>query len=102
MDASGSPDAAKRLSRRLTRLGWSIQVAPASHGRPVEVSRIDYSTRSPQIAQALARTLPGAVRAHACTGACPAIRLVVGKDALAWSEPRKLAWNEPRKVVAKS
>lgn len=89
VDASGSPDAARRLSLRLARLGWSVQAAVA-HGRPVEASsRIDYPARSPQIAQALARTLPGAVKVRACPGACPAIRLVVGRDARAWSLPRK-------------
>jgi hypothetical protein len=30
------------------------------------------------------------VPVHACAGACPAIRLVVGKDARAWSLPKKL------------
>jgi hypothetical protein len=90
VDQSGTPDAAKRLSQRLTRLGWSVQIAPASRAKPVEVTRIDYPTRTPQIAQALARTLPGAVHTHVCAGACPAIRLVVGKDARAWSLPRKV------------
>ena len=90
VDASGSPDAARRLSLRLARLGWSVQAAPPSRLRPVEATRIDYPTRAPQVAQALARTLPGAVRVHACDGACPAIRLVVGKDARAWSQPRKI------------
>jgi tetratricopeptide (TPR) repeat protein len=90
VDASGSPDAARRLGQRLTRLGWSVQAAAPSHLRPVEASRIDYPTRAPQIAHALARTLPGAVLVHACAGACPAIRLVVGKDARGWSQPKKL------------
>ncbi len=91
VDASGSPDAARRLGLRLTRLGWSIQTEPASGKRAVEASsRIDYPARNPQIAQALAHTLPGAVRVHACAGACPAIRLVVGKDARAWSPPKKV------------
>jgi tetratricopeptide (TPR) repeat protein len=92
IDASGSPDTARRLSLRLTRLGWSVQTEAVSRSRLVEASsRIDYPTRTPQIAQALARTLPGAVRVHACAGACPAIRLVVGKDAQAWSLSRKVA-----------
>jgi len=90
VDASGSPDAARKVGMRLTRLGWSVQAAPASSARPVEASRIDYPARAPQIAQALARTLPGAVRVHVCAGACPAIRLVVGKDARAWSPPKKI------------
>lgn len=90
VDASGSPETARRLSLRLARLGWSVQAVAASHGRPVEASsRIDYPARSPQIAQALAHTLPGAVKVHACARACPAIRLVVGKDAQAWSSSRK-------------
>jgi tetratricopeptide (TPR) repeat protein len=90
IDASGSPDAARRLSLRLTRLGWSVQTETASHTRLIEASsRIDYPARTPQIARALANTLPGAVRVHACAGACPAIRLVVGKDAQAWSLPKK-------------
>jgi Flp pilus assembly protein TadD len=92
IDASGSPDAARRLSVRLTRLGWSVQTETASRARRIEASsRIDYPTRTPQIAQALAHTLPGAVRVHACAGACPAILLVVGKDAQAWSLPKKVA-----------
>ena len=91
VDASGSPDAARRLGLRLTRLGWSVQTEASLHKRPVEASsRIDYPARAPQIAQALARTLPGAVRVHACAGACPSIRLVVGKDAQAWSQPKKV------------
>ncbi len=91
VDASGSPDAARRLGLRLTRLGWSVQTEATLHKRPVEASsRIDYPARAPQIAQALARTLPGAVRVHACAGACPSIRLVVGKDAQAWSQPKKV------------
>jgi tetratricopeptide (TPR) repeat protein len=90
VDQSGTPDAAKRLSQRLTRLGWSVQIAPASRAKPVEATRIDYPTRTPQIAQALARTLPGSVHTHVCAGACPAIRLVVGKDARAWSLPKKV------------
>jgi hypothetical protein len=90
VDASGSPDAARKVGMRLTRLGWSVQAAPASSARPIEASRIDYPARAPQIAQALARTLPGAVRVHVCAGACPAIRLVVGKDARAWSPPKKI------------
>jgi hypothetical protein len=91
IDASGSPDAARRLSLRLTRLGWSVQTETAPHARLVEASsRIDYPARTPQIARALANTLPGAVRVHACAGACPAIRLVVGKDAQAWSQPKKV------------
>jgi hypothetical protein len=104
VDASGSPDAARRVSQRLTRLGWSVQAAPASHVRPMEASRIDYPARTPQIAQALARTLPGAVKVHLCAGACPAIRLVVGKDALAWNRPRKdiLALAQPKKTVGRS
>jgi hypothetical protein len=89
VDQSGSPGAAQRLSKRLTKLGWSVQIAPASHMKPVEVSRIDYPTRTPQIAHALARTLPGAVSARVCAGGCTAIRLVVGKDALVWSQPKK-------------
>lgn len=92
IDASGSPDAARRLSLRLTRLGWSVQTEAATHARLVQASsRIDYPARTPQIAQALARTLPGAVRVHACAGACPAIRLVVGRDAQAWGQPKKIA-----------
>jgi tetratricopeptide (TPR) repeat protein len=91
VDASGSPDAARRLGQRLTRLGWSVQAAPAAAVRPVDASHIDYAARTPQIAQALARTLPGAVRVHACAGACPAIRLVVGRDARAWDQPKKIA-----------
>jgi tetratricopeptide (TPR) repeat protein len=90
VDASGSPDAARRVGLRLARLGWSVQTAPASHDRTAEASSIDYPTRTPQIARALARTLPGAVQVHACAGACPAIRLVVGKDARGWSQPRKI------------
>jgi hypothetical protein len=90
VDASGSPDAARKVSLRLARLGWSVQTAPASSGRPVEASSIDYPARNPQIAQALARTLPGAVRVHVCAGACPAIRLVVGRDARGWSQPKKI------------
>src|SRR6185312_3914785 len=53
VDASGSPDAAKRLSLRLARLGWSVQTTPAPGARPVEATRIDYPARTPQIAQAL-------------------------------------------------
>jgi len=90
VDASGSPDAARRLSLRLARLGWSVQTQTATRARSVvALSRIDYSARTPQIAQALARTLPGAVKVHACSGGCPTIRLVVGRDAQAWSLPRK-------------
>jgi tetratricopeptide (TPR) repeat protein len=90
IDASGSPDAARRLSLRLTRLGWSVQTETASRTRLIEASsRIDYPARTPQIARALANTLPGAVRVHPCAGACPAIRLVVGKDAQTWSQPKK-------------
>ena len=90
VDASGSPDAARKLGMRLSRLGWSVQAAPSSSARPVAATRIDYPARTPQIAQALARTLPGAVRVQPCAGACPAIRLVVGKDARAWSLPKKI------------
>jgi tetratricopeptide (TPR) repeat protein len=91
IDASGSPDAARRLSLRLTRLGWSVQTETTTRARFVEASsRIDYPARAPQIAQALARTLPGAVRVHACAGACPAIRLVVGKDAQIWGLPKRV------------
>ncbi|MGZ3276949.1 MAG: LytR C-terminal domain-containing protein [Caulobacteraceae bacterium] len=89
VDQSGSPEAAQRLSKRLTKLGWSVQIAPVSHAKPVELSRIDYPTRTPQIAHALARTLPGAVSARVCAGGCTAIRLVVGKDARVWSLPKK-------------
>ena len=91
VDASGSPDAARRLGLRLTRLGWSVQTEATLHKRPIEASsRIDYPARAPQIAHALARTLPGAVRVHACAGACPAIRLVLGKDAQTWNQPKKV------------
>jgi hypothetical protein len=104
VDASGSPDAARRVVQRLTRLGWSIKAAPVSHGRPLAASSIDYPARTPLIAKALARTLPGAVRVHVCSGACPAIRLVVGRDALSWGQPKKvtLAWAQPKKTVGRS
>jgi hypothetical protein len=90
VDASGSPDAARRIRLRLTRLGWSVQAAPASRPGAVEATRIDYPGRATQIAQALARTLSGPVRVRACAGVCPAIRLVVGRDALVWAQPRKV------------
>jgi tetratricopeptide (TPR) repeat protein len=90
VDASGSPDAARRIGRRLAGLGWSVQTGPAERARPVQASRIDYPARTPQIAQALARTLRGTVAVHACASGCSAIRLVVGKDALSWSQPKKV------------
>lgn len=89
IDQSGSPDAAQRLGRRLAKLGWSVQLASGPRGRPVEASRIDYPTHTPQIAHALARTLPGAVPVRVCAANCPAIRLVVGRDARLWAQPRK-------------
>jgi hypothetical protein len=90
VDASGSPEAVLRISRRLTGLGWSVQTAPALRSKPVETSRIDYPARTPQIARALARTLRGPVPVSACAGGCSAIRLVVGKDARTWSQPKKV------------
>jgi hypothetical protein len=90
VDASGSPDAVRRIRVRLTRLGWSVQAAPASRQGAVQASRIESPGRANQIAQALARTLSGPVRVHTCAGVCPAIRLVVGRDALAWVQPRKI------------
>lgn len=104
IDASGSPEAVRRIGRRLAGLGWSIQVSQAAHAKPVEASRIDYPARAPQIAHALARTLHGPVPVHACAGDCPAIRLVVGKDAVTWGQPRKtvLAWSQPKKVATRS
>jgi hypothetical protein len=90
VDASGSPDSVRRISQRLTKLGWSVQTEPAAHPTTVEVTRIDYPSRAPQIAQALARTLRGSVAVHACNRDCPAIRLVVGKDARGWSLPKKV------------
>jgi hypothetical protein len=91
VDASGSPDAVLRISKRLAGLGWSVQAAPAAlHAKTVDATRIDYPARTPQIAQALARTLRGSVAVHVCAHDCPAIRLVVGKDARNWTLPKKV------------
>lgn len=84
VDASGSADGARRLKQRLTRLGWSIDQAQVAQSRSAEVTRIDYPARYPQVANALARTLPGTIRVRSCATGCTAIRLVVGRDSLAW------------------
>lgn len=89
VDQSGSPDAAQQLSKRLAKLGWSVQISAAAQAKPVDASRIDYPTRNPLIAHALARTLPGAVSVNVCASGCSAIRLVVGRDARLWSLPKR-------------
>lgn len=84
INASGRTDGAEPLRSQLADLGWSTPKTQADHVARQATTTIQYPAQSAKAAQALARTLPGAVQVTACDDGCQNIRLVIGANALTW------------------
>jgi hypothetical protein len=101
VDASGKPGGAGTILRRLTSLGWTMRPAD-SRSQPATV--LFYPVQNLAAAKAMQRTLPFPVRLIADSGKATGMRLVIGRDYLAW-KPRNsriaVLWQK-RMVVASS
>jgi hypothetical protein len=101
VDASGKPGGAGAVLRRLTSLGWTMRAAD-SRIQPATV--LFYPVQNLAAAKAMQRTLPFPVRLIAESGKASGMRLVIGRDYLAW-KPRNsriaVLWQK-RMVIASS
>jgi hypothetical protein len=101
LNASGKPDGAGTVLRRLTSLGWTMRPAD-SRGQPATV--LFYPAQNIAAAKAMQRTLPFPVRLVAESNKTSGMRLVIGRDYLSW-KPRNsriaTLWQK-RTVIASS
>ena len=84
VNASGQKDGVEPLRVQLASLGWSTPRIDAGSARAQATTTIRYPRQDAVAAQALARTLPGAVELAACDDGCQNIQLTVGANALTW------------------
>jgi hypothetical protein len=83
MNASGRADGAAVLSRRLSILGWTVR--PSETGYSLSATTLFYPIQNKIAAQAMQHTLPFAVRLVPDLAPGAAMRLVIGRDYLAWT-----------------
>jgi hypothetical protein len=81
LNASGKPDGARTVLRRLTSLGWTMRPAD-SRGQPATM--LFYPAQNIAAAKAMQRTLPFPVRLVAESSKTSGMRLVIGRDYLSW------------------
>jgi hypothetical protein len=84
LNASGKPSGTGTVLRRLATLGWTMR---ASEARAQPASVLYYSAQNLAAAKALQRTLPFPVRLTVDKPNTSGMRLVIGRDYLAW-KPR--------------
>jgi len=101
LNASGKPDGAGTVLRRLTSLGWTMRLAD-SRGQPATV--LFYPAQNIAAAKAMQRTLPFPVRLVAEPSKTAGMRLVIGRDYLSWKPKNSriaTLWQK-RTVIASS
>lgn len=81
-NASGRAGADAEVRGALAARGWTAKIDVAS--KPTATTRIVYPPVFENVAQALARTLPGPAQLTACQDGCTGLRLLLGADVSRW------------------
>jgi len=85
VNATGQPGTTDPVYRSLAALGWSMSRFRPVSSEGLKFTTIVYPVVKAPLAEALARTLPFAVRLEPDTCACRGMQVFLGSDFLAWN-----------------
>lgn len=84
VDASGHPSRVHGIKAGLSRLGWSAGGPAARTDAVLQRSIVRFPSSRMQLAQALARSLPGPVQLQNCGRTCGGVQVLFGADVSRW------------------
>lgn len=84
VDASGHPSRVHGIKAGLSRLGWSAEGPVARTDAVLQRSIVRFPSSRMQLAQALARSLPGPVQLQNCGRACGGVQVLFVADVSRW------------------